>query len=66
MLAVLVRAIGLYILINAVLGFITVVIAVILANNVNAVVGLIGPLVQVIIGFTVLNRADAIAAWAYR
>ena len=66
LLSVLIRAIAIYVLVNAVLGFIGIVITVIATMNANNLGALLGPLVQVIVGFTLLNRADQIANWTYR
>lgn len=65
MLAVLVRAAGLYLLLTALLSFITIVVAVIASGNV-ALLALAAPLIQAIAGLLIIRAADPIAAFCYR
>jgi hypothetical protein len=64
MLAVLVRAAGLYLLLNALLGLIGIVVAM-TGGNV-ALLALAVPLVQLIIGVLIIQKADSIAGFCYR
>jgi len=65
MLSVLVRAAGLYLLLTAVLAFITIVVAVLATGNI-ALVALAAPLIQAIAGLLIIKGADSIAAFCYR
>ena len=65
MLAVLVRAAGLYLLLTALLTFITIVVALIASGNV-ALIALAAPLIQAIAGLLIIWTADSIAAFCYR
>ncbi len=64
MLAVLVRAAGLYLLLTALLGVIAIVVA--MASGSVALLALAAPLVQLIIGVLIIQRADSIAGFCYR
>ena len=65
MLAVLVRAAGLYLLLTALLTSITIVVALIASGNV-ALIALAAPLIQGIAGLLIIRAADSIAAFCYR
>lgn len=65
MLAVLVRAAGLYLLLTALLTFITIVVAMMAGGNV-ALVAIAGPLIQAIAGLLIIKAADSIAGFCYR
>jgi len=64
MLAVLVRAVGLYLLLTALLGVIAIVVA--MAGGGVALLALAIPLVQLIAGVLIIQAADAIAGLCYR
>ena len=65
MLAVLVRAAGLYLLLTALLTLITIVVAVLVSGNI-AIIALAAPLIQAIAGVLIIQKADSIAAFCYR
>jgi len=64
MLAVLVRAAGLYLLLTALLGAIAIVVA--MAGGGVALLALAVPLVQLIAGVLIIQAADTIAGLCYR
>ena len=64
MLAVLVRAAGLYLLLTAALNLLAIVLA--MTGGSVALLALAAPLVQLIIGVLVIQKADSIAAFCYR
>jgi hypothetical protein len=64
MLGVLVRAAGLYLLLSALLGLMTLVAA--MAGGNVALLALAVPLVQLIAGLIIIRSADSIAAFCYR
>ena len=64
MLAVFVRAAGLYLLLTALLGAIAIVVA--MAGGGVALLALAVPLVQLIAGVLIIQAADTIAGLCYR
>jgi len=64
MLAVFVRAAGLYLLLTALLGVIAIVVA--MAGGGVALLALAVPLVQLITGVLIIQAADTIAGLCYR
>jgi hypothetical protein len=65
MLAVFVRAAGLYLLLTALLAFIAIMVAVLASGNV-ALIAVAAPLIQAIAGLLIIKAADSIAALCYR